>query len=222
MADIFQKLTAGSLILQTFLPFVEQTHRFCWDSSNWLLPWWWATSAFRNAPLWLLHSVTNPVLIVHRLAEMALYNAWGWCTGKTQRDGTGREVGGGFRMGNTCIPVADSCLYITKPIRYCKVKKKKSKSPAENWGRICSFVASLVAQMVKNLPAMWETWVWSLGWEIPGRRVWQPTPVFLPGEFHGQRSLVGYSPRGCKESDTTERLTPIHTVHFIGKDPDLS
>ena len=38
------------------------------------------------------------------------------------------------------------------------------------------------------------------------RRKWQPTPVFLPGEFHGQRSLVGYSPWGRKESDTTERL----------------
>ena len=38
----------------------------------------------------------------------------------------------------------------------------------------------------------------------PWRRKWQPTPVFLPGESHGQRSLVGYSPRGCKESDTTE------------------
>ena len=34
---------------------------------------------------------------------------WGWCTGTTQRDGTGREEGGGFRMGNMCIPVADSC-----------------------------------------------------------------------------------------------------------------
>ena len=34
---------------------------------------------------------------------------WGWCTGMTQRDGTGREVGGGFRMGSTCITVADSC-----------------------------------------------------------------------------------------------------------------
>ena len=36
-------------------------------------------------------------------------DAWGWCTGTTQRDGTGREEGEGFRMGNTCIPVADSC-----------------------------------------------------------------------------------------------------------------
>ena len=35
-------------------------------------------------------------------------DAWGWCTGTTQRDGMGREEGGGFRMGNTCIPVVDS------------------------------------------------------------------------------------------------------------------
>ena len=39
---------------------------------------------------------------------------------------------------------------------------------------------------------------------FPWRRAWQPTPVFLPGKFHGQRSLVGYSPWGCKESDMTE------------------
>ena len=42
---------------------------------------------------------------------------------------------------------------------------------------------------------------------IPWRREWQPTPVFLPGEFHGQRNLAGYSPWGHKESDTTEQLT---------------
>ena len=40
--------------------------------------------------------------------------------------------------------------------------------------------------------------------------MWQPTPVFLPGKSHGQRSLAGYSPRGCKESDTTERLSLTH------------
>ena len=62
----------------------------------------------------------------------------------------------------------------------------------------------LVAQLVKRLPAMQETWVRSLGWEDPWRRKWQPTPVSLPGESHGRRSLVGYSPQGCKELDTTE------------------
>ena len=44
--------------------------------------------------------------------------------------------------------------------------------------------------MVKNLPAMQEIWVG----KIPWRKEWIPTPVFLPGEFHGQRSLAGYSP----------------------------
>ena len=42
--------------------------------------------------------------------------------------------------------------------------------------------------------------------KIPWRRKWQPTPVLLPGKFHGLRSLLGYSPWGRKESDTTERL----------------
>jgi len=40
--------------------------------------------------------------------------------------------------------------------------------------------------------------------KIPWRRAWQPTPVFLPGEFYGQESLLGYSPKGCTQSDTTE------------------
>ena len=59
--------------------------------------------------------------------------------------------------------------------------------------------ASLLVQTVKNLPVMQETRVWSLDQEDPWRRTWQPTPVFLPGEFHGQRSLAGYSPWGYKE-----------------------
>ena len=51
------------------------------------------------------------------------------------------------------------------------------------------YKASLVAQMVKNLPAMWETWFQSLGWEDPQRRAWQPTPIFLP------QARAGISPR---------------------------
>ena len=93
---------------------------------------------------------------------------------------------------------------------------------------------SLVAQLVKNPPAMRETWVWSPSWEDPiekGKAThssilatdsivhgvakswtrlsqfqWHPTPVLLPGKSHGWRSLVGCSPRGHLESDTTERL----------------
>ena len=66
-----------------------------------------------------------------------------------------------------------------------------------------------VAQLIKNPPAMWETWVRSLGWEDlleKGKATLhnslQNTPVFWPGKFHGLYSLWG-----CKESDTTEQLS---------------
>ena len=81
--------------------------------------------------------------------------------------------------------------------------------PLKSW-------ASLVAQTVKNPPAMRQTWDRSLGWEDPLGRGMATTPVTLPGEFHGQRSLVGYSPSGHKESDTTKRLTlPLCEVYGI-------
>ena len=67
--------------------------------------------------------------------------------------------------------------------------------------------ASQLALVVKNLPANvadmrhgFNLWVR----KIPWRRKWQPTPVFLPGKSNGQRSLAGYSPWGCKESDMTK------------------
>ena len=76
------------------------------------------------------------------------------------------------------------------------------RSPGEGIGYPLQYSwASLLAQLVKNLPAMWETWVQSLGWEIPWRRQRLPTPVFWPGEFHGLYSpknwtqLIGVSER---------------------------
>ena len=62
---------------------------------------------------------------------------------------------------------------------------------------------SLVAQKLKHLPAMWETWVQSLGWEDHLEKERLPTPVFWPGEFHEP-----YGPWGHKESDMTEWLSP--------------
>ena len=62
--------------------------------------------------------------------------------------------------------------------------------------------ASLVVQVVKNLPAMWETWFNPWVGKISWRRERLPTPVFLPGESHGQRSLRGYGSWSCKELDT--------------------
>ena len=62
----------------------------------------------------------------------------------------------------------------------------------------------MVAQMVKNLPAMQETWIQSLGWKDPLEKGIATHLVFLPGEFHGQGSLASYSPWGHKELDMTE------------------
>ena len=78
--------------------------------------------------------------------------------------------------------------------------------------------------VVKNLPTNagdvkrhgFDPWVG----KIPWRRAWQPTPVFLPGESHAQRSLVDYSPWGLKESDMTEELTltkAIMLIYFFAK-----
>ena len=63
-----------------------------------------------------------------------------------------------------------------------------------------------MAQLIKNLPAMQEAQVWSLGGEDTLKKDMQPTPVFLPGKSHEHRSLAGYSPWGPKESDMTSRL----------------
>ena len=77
-----------------------------------------------------------------------------------------------------------SCEY--RPTVYHSCREGKPKAISELKWRV-----SLVAQMVKNLPATWETWAR----KIPWRREWQPTLVFLPGRSHGQ-GVVGYSPRG--------------------------
>ena len=81
------------------------------------------------------------------------------------------------------------------------------RSPGEGIGYPFQYAwASPVAQTVKNLPAMRRPGFHSWVGKIPLRRAWQPTPVFLPGESHGQRSLAGYSPWG-RESDMTEQLS---------------
>ena len=72
--------------------------------------------------------------------------------------------------------------------------------------------------VIKNPPAMQETgrhefssWVG----KIPWKRKMQPTPGFLLGESHGQRSLAGYSSKGYKESDTAETLTTAHSLYVV-------
>ena len=71
-----------------------------------------------------------------------------------------------------------------------------------------------MAQLVKNLAAMQDTWVWSLGWDDPWRRERLPTPIFWPGEFHGL-----YSPWGRKESGMTEWFSLSHSWLWMLSSP---
>ena len=76
---------------------------------------WFGRMALKN----VYYHVRNesPVYVRYRIQD-----AWGWCTGMIQRDDMGWEVGGGFRIGNSCTPVADSCQCMAKPIQCCKIK----------------------------------------------------------------------------------------------------
>ena len=104
-------------------------------------------------------------------------------------------------------------LFTSFPLK----KKQKKQNELHSWCILQSGYAFYIlllkvwsgpgGSVVKNPPAMRETWVWTLGQEDPWRRKWQPTPVFLSGISHGWRSLVGYSPWGCKELDMPEQLT---------------
>ena len=106
---------------------------------------------------------------------------------------------------NWAIREATTCMY--KPINVY----------------ICVYIeASLITQLVKNLPAMQETWVWSRVRKIPWRRKWQPTPVFLPGEVHWQRNPAGYSPwthksqtRLSDQTITTMYILPMFIYIYI-------
>ena len=97
-----------------------------------------------------------------------------------------------------CCSVAKLCLTLCNPMG-------------------CSTPGFPGSHMVKNLPAMQERPRFDpCIRKIPWRREWLPTPVFLPGAFHGQRSVAGYSPWDCKESDMTEQLIlSIYCKHLF-------
>ena len=93
---------------------IEQSFGLCRRGRGW---GWFGRIALKH--VW--YHIWNELLVQ---VWCMILDAWGWCTEMTQRDGTGRETGGGFRMGNTCIPVVDLCWCMANPIQYCKVKKK--------------------------------------------------------------------------------------------------
>ena len=95
------------------------------------------------------------------------------------------------------------------PLNPCQITCSEFQISNRKW-------AFQVAQWLKNLPANAED-ARDHSWDgkIPWRRKWQRTPIFLPGKFHGQRSLVGYSPWGHKESDATEYTTTESGLLFF-------
>ena len=119
----------------------------------------------------------------------------------------------GETVGNNCLVLMEGVMLSTSLIQFSVDGQGCVPSLLLTWGQTMMDGTSLVAQTVKRLSTMRETWVRSLVWEDSLEKERQPTPVFLPGESHGGRSLVGYSPRGRKELATTELLH----FHFQGK-----
>ena len=74
----------------------------------------------------------------------------------------------------------------------------------------CNFDYTFAGKVMSLLSNMLSRFVW--------RRKWQSTLVFMPREFHGQRSLAGYSPQGCKKSDTTEWISTQVCLSFTSKE----
>ena len=98
-------------------------------------------------------------------------------------------------------------LVMDKEAWWAAIHGVTSQTRLSNWTELNYQIStSVVAQTVKHLSTMRETGFDPWVGKIPQRRKWQPTPVLLPGKSHGRRSLIDYSPWGCKESDTTERL----------------
>ena len=96
------------------------------------------------------------------------------------------------------------CCYNMNPLHLLKLAI--GPSPAAHWKRIC-----LQCRRCRRLRRhKFYLWVRNIPW----RRKWHPTPVFLLGKFHGQRSLASYSPQGHKESDTNEVTECIH-IHKL-------
>ena len=94
---------------------------------------------------------------------------------------------------------------------------------ASRWTWVFGGHSFLIAQKVKNLPVMQKTWVWFLSQDDLLEKEWQPILLFLPGESHRQRSLVSYSPWGCKESDKAEWLTlSLFSVQYRRAKPSWS
>ena len=152
--------------------------------------------------------------IPHGHPEAALSPMW-WRTGLNQE--WGRERGEGERW-KLRLSGAEGLIHQVRTFLLNEMRKPlQNEEINAKWLRILKDLSNCYVinrqnpsgSEIKNSPSMKETKetrVQSLGQEDPWSRKWQPAPVFLPGKFHGQRSLAGYCPWGLKESETTKWL----------------
>ena len=119
-------------------------------------------------------------------------------------DSPGKNTGVGCHFLPQCMEVkserevAQSCPTLSDPVD-CSLPGSSIHGIFQ--ARVLEWGAIAFSSLQCRRP-QFDSWVRKISW----RKKWQPTPVFLPGESHGQRSLVGYSPWGHKESDMTEQL----------------
>ena len=113
-----------------------------------------------------------------------------------------QPVESSWAKGRTHVPCIGRRLLIHSPTRedlFCVFEVSSSMNGLPRW----LSVKESACQFRRRRSPEFDPQVGKISW----RSVWQPTPVFLPGESHGQRSLAGYSPWGHRESDTTQRLS---------------
>ena len=116
-----------------------------------------------------------------------------------------------FHLALHLYPLSNSLLYnklmqVSVPLSSVGHLSKLSNPRRGLWEpQFTTSRASLVAQMVKNLPAMWKTWVWFLGGEDLLEEGMETHSSILAGESPWTRSIAGYSPWGCTESDVTKQ-----------------
>ena len=188
-----------------------------WDATQPLLCFWPRAGSKTSQDKWLEHDTVisksgekcKPLLLLYEALQDARFphptpsQKWG----KWIKDHRGSQ------WSKTCSPSLSSCRFFLLPPLYPPVCA--AMLSLQPWSPPLGVLlfglmlpwTSLMAQRVKRLSARQEPRVRYLGQEDPPwRRKWQPIPVLLPGKSHGWVSLLGYSPWGREESDTTERL----------------
>ena len=115
-----------------------------------------------------------------------------------------------------CGPLGSSVpgIFQARILEWGAISYSRGSSPPRDWTQVSCIAGGwfTIWATRKRIRLPDAGWIPELG-RFPWKK-WHPTPVFLPGKFHRQRSLVGDSPWGCKESDTTEQVAQIKWMGF--------